>query len=120
MTAKGVFYVFVSVSDLARSKRFYGETLGWKLGTDESDVAGFGFGSGYLVVHAENGSANGKAAASGMHVAVEVDDVNAEHARLRTLGVDVGELRDQPWGERNFHFQDPDGYTWAYGEPKRA
>jgi hypothetical protein len=28
MTAKGVFYVFVSVSDPARSKRFYGETFG--------------------------------------------------------------------------------------------
>jgi len=120
MTAKGVFYVFVSVTDLARSKRFYGETLGWNLGTDEPDVAGFAFGSGYLVVHAERGNANGKHAAGGMHVAVEVQDVNAEHARLRQLGVDVGELRDQPWGERNFYFQDPDGYTWAYGQPKRA
>lgn len=119
MTAKGVFYVFVSVSDLARSKRFYGETLGWKLGTDEPDVAGFAFGSGYLVVHAADGEAHATSA-SGMHVAVEVDDVNAEHARLRKLGVDVGELRDQPWGERNFYFRDPDGYTWAYGQAKRT
>ena len=38
MAAKGVFYVFAFVSDLARSKRFYGETLGWKLSTDEADV----------------------------------------------------------------------------------
>ena len=31
MTTNGVFYVFVLVSDLQRSKKFYGETLGWKL-----------------------------------------------------------------------------------------
>ena len=44
-------------------------------------------------------------------------DVDAEHARLRRLGVPVGELRDQPWGgERNFYFDDPDGYTWAYSQ----
>jgi catechol 2,3-dioxygenase-like lactoylglutathione lyase family enzyme len=29
MTATGIFYVFAFVSDLPRSKRFYGETLGW-------------------------------------------------------------------------------------------
>lgn len=46
MTAKGIFYVFAFVSDLAGSKSFYAETLGWKLGTDEQDVAGFSFGSG--------------------------------------------------------------------------
>ena len=40
MTAKGIFYVFAHVSDLERSKRFYGDTLGWKLGTDEKEVAG--------------------------------------------------------------------------------
>ena len=48
MAIKGIFYVFALVSDMARSKKFYGETLGWKLGTDENDVAGFAFGSGYL------------------------------------------------------------------------
>jgi uncharacterized glyoxalase superfamily protein PhnB len=38
---------------------------------------------------------------------------------LAQLGVRVSELRDQPWGERNFHFDDPDGYVWAYGQPRR-
>ncbi len=53
MAIKGIFYVFALVSDMARSKKFYGEALGWKLGTDENDVAGFAFGSGYLVIHAD-------------------------------------------------------------------
>jgi catechol 2,3-dioxygenase-like lactoylglutathione lyase family enzyme len=116
MAIKGIFYVFAPVSDLARSKKFCGETLGWKLNTDEKDVAGFACGSSYLVIHA------GKAAPGegGMYAAVQVDDVDAEHARLQQRGVAVGELRDQPWGERNFFFSDPDGYTWCYGQATRA
>jgi len=35
MTVQGMFYAFIYVSDLERSKQFYLETLGWKLGTDE-------------------------------------------------------------------------------------
>ena len=119
MAINGVFYVFAHVSDLARSKKFYGETLGWKLSTDEQDVAGFAFGSGYLVIHAENRAAPSQRYAGGMHVEVRVEDADAEHARLKNLGVEVGELHDQPWGERNFEFQDPDGYTWSYGQATR-
>jgi catechol 2,3-dioxygenase-like lactoylglutathione lyase family enzyme len=119
MSAKGIFYVFAQVSDLARSKRFYGGTLGWTLGTDEADVAGFAFGSGYLVLHADDRSADRRCYAGGMRVEVQVEDVDAEHARLSHLCVQVGELRTQPWGERNFAFTDPDGYVWSSGQPLR-
>jgi len=119
MTEKGVFYVFARVSDLGRSKRFYGETLGWRLGTDEEHVAGFAFGSGYLVIHAEDRAPNDRRYAGGMHVEVQAEDVDAEHARLTKLGVAVGALQDQPWGERNFFFEDPDGYPWSYGQARR-
>jgi hypothetical protein len=50
-------------------------------------------------------------------VAVRVDDVAEEHARLRGRGVDVGELSDVPWGERSFSFREPDGYLGSYGQP---
>ncbi len=43
-------------------------------------------------------------------VAFTVDDVNAEHARLKALGaviLDPPETR--PWGARNLRFLDPDG-----------
>jgi catechol 2,3-dioxygenase-like lactoylglutathione lyase family enzyme len=106
MTAKGIFYVFALVSDFARSKRFYGEMLGWTLGTDQQDVAGFSVGTGYLVIHADDRPRDARPYAGGMHVAVQVENVEAEHARLRERGVAVSELRDQPWGERNFYFED--------------
>ena len=120
MAIKGILYVSAYVSDLARSKKFYGETLVWTLNTDEKDVAGFAFGSGYLVIHGPSGDQATKPKAGGMQVEVLVEDVDAEHARLKNLGLDVGEPTDQPWGERNFFFSDPDGYVWSYGQHTRG
>ncbi len=85
----------------------------WKLETNEATVAGLRFGTGYLVLLASEAPA---AQAGGLHVAVSVDDIDGEHARLAAAGVSVSELRTQPWGERNFSFRDPDGYEWSYGQ----
>ncbi len=114
MAVEGIFYVYAKVADLQRAKRFYGEVLGWKLHTDEPQVAGFWFGSGYLVagLDAVRSSDSG-----GMHIAVRVSDIDAEHARLEQRGVQVSPVQRRPWGERNFSFRDPDGYLWEYGEP---
>lgn len=118
MAIKGIFYVFAEVSDLARSKKFYGGTLGWQLNTDEKDVAGFACGNAYLVIHATGNAA--PPAGRTLYVELQVDDVNAEHARLKELGVKVTDPHDQHWGERNFSFVDPDGHTWFYGQSTHA
>ena len=40
----------------------------------------------------------------------EVQDVDAEYERIKTLGVDFAMLpRTHPWGARSFWFRDPDG-----------
>ena len=117
MSAKGVFYIEAFVSDLQRSKAFYGGTLGWKLNTDLPTVAGFFFGTGYLVLLLEGRPPESRQYAGGMHVEVQVEDVAAEHQRLKERGVDVSELSEKPWGERKFTFTDPDGYPWSYGQP---
>jgi uncharacterized glyoxalase superfamily protein PhnB len=93
--------------------------LGWTPGTDESDVAGFSFGSAYLVIHTDDRREEARRYAGGMEVEVRVDDVDAEHERLRKLGVAVSDLEDRPWGERNFSSVDPDGYRWSSGQPKQ-
>lgn len=118
MGARGIFYIFAFASDMERSKRFYKDALGWELGTDEHGVAGFSFGTGYLVLHEDNRPAESRKFAGGLHVEVQVDDAAAERTRLKGLGVAVSELRDEPWGERSFSFADPDGYTWSYGEAR--
>jgi catechol 2,3-dioxygenase-like lactoylglutathione lyase family enzyme len=120
MSVQGLFYVFIYVSDLARSKKFYGETLGWKLGTNEKDVAGFAFGNAYLVIHDDSRKEGKGKYGGGMWAAVQVDDATAEHHALKAKGVKVGEILDQPWGEKQFYFDDPDGYHWSYGQATRS
>jgi catechol 2,3-dioxygenase-like lactoylglutathione lyase family enzyme len=116
MAIEGVFYVFVLVSDLQRAKRFYGDTLGWQLGTDEDRVAGFAFGSGYLVAHVDSREKSAQSHVRDMHVAVRVNGLESEHTRLAGRGVEVTPIQTHPWGERNFSFTDPDGYLWVYSE----
>jgi len=50
MAVKGINCVSARVSDLQRSKKSYGDTLGWELQTDEHGVAGFSLGHSYLVI----------------------------------------------------------------------
>jgi catechol 2,3-dioxygenase-like lactoylglutathione lyase family enzyme len=116
MALQGIFYVHALVSDLARAKRFYGETLGWKLETDQPPVAGFWFGTGYLVAQQDARPARDRRYPGGMHVSVRVDDLDLQHGRLRAAGVVVSAIESRPWGERNFSFSDPDGYVWEYGQ----
>lgn len=111
MAIQGLFYIHIQVVDLARSKAFYGETLGWKLGTDERDVAGLGFGSGYLVITLGEHIGSG-----GVEVCVSVDDLEAQHQRLTQNHVEPTPIETKPWGERSFCFKDPDGYAWRYGQ----
>ena len=48
----------------------------------------------------------------GVWIAIEVDDVDAEHRRIRALGVTLAfELRDEPWGDRHFALADPGGVS---------
>lgn len=49
---------------------------------------------------------NGK----GVYLTIEVDDVNREYNRIKSLGIPVKvELRDEPWGDRHFAIVDPNG-----------
>ncbi len=46
----------------------------------------------------------------GMWVTVDVEDVDTEYTRIRSLGVSIAvELRDEPWGDRHFAVLDPNG-----------
>jgi len=116
MTIEGIFYVYAKVADLERAKKFYGETLGWKLHTNEPEVAGFWFGAGYLVAALGARGTSRQSHRERMHISVRVNDIDAEHARLAERGVQVSPVQRRPWGERNFNFRDPDGYLWEYGE----
>lgn len=47
---------------------------------------------------------------TGMWLTIDVEDAQAEYARLQQAGVPVAmELRDEPWGDRHFVVLDPNG-----------
>jgi catechol 2,3-dioxygenase-like lactoylglutathione lyase family enzyme len=107
------------VSDVDRSKAFYGDTLGWSVDHDHtvSDEVRFvqvtppgsacsiAFGLG--ISEMEPGSLRA--------LQVVVSSADEALADLRGRGVEVSDIDEQPWG-RFVYFSDPDGNSWAVQE----
>ena len=102
---------------LAETKAFYTENLGFGV-TFENEF--------YLLLHTPNHESEisfllpnhpsqqpffhpafeGK----GMFLTIEMEDVDALYADLKAKGVDIKvEIRDEPWGDRHFAVEDPNG-----------
>lgn len=46
----------------------------------------------------------------GVYLTIEVDDVDSLYAALKKKNIEIKiELRDEPWGDRHFAIQDPNG-----------
>jgi len=46
----------------------------------------------------------------GMWVTIDVDDVDVQHERIRSLGIPIAApIRDETWGDRHFVVLDPNG-----------
>jgi len=107
----------VLTEKLAESKAFYTGKLGFGV-TFENEF--------YLLLHTPNRQAelsfllphhptqqpffqqpfNGK----GIYLTIEVDDVDTIYDNLKNQGVEIKvELRDEPWGDRHFAIEDPNG-----------
>jgi predicted enzyme related to lactoylglutathione lyase len=89
---KKVAFTMYQVNDWRRARAFYGETLGLKMGSNASsgDWTEYDLpGGGCLALYA---SKNAKPSAeAGGSVALEVDDLDAECARLKAAGVEFKE-----------------------------
>ena len=45
-----------------------------------------------------------------MYLTIEVDDVDKIYKKLKKNGLPITiEIRDEPWGDRHFAIQDPNG-----------
>jgi PhnB protein len=57
---------------------------------------------------------------SGVLVHVYVDDVDEHFARARDAGATiVDEPKDQPYGDRSYHAEDPEGQSWHFAQHMR-
>jgi glyoxylase I family protein len=109
-------HLFVVVSDLERSKRFYTEILGLQINFE---------GEGYLQLRGEGGFHIGmeqrpaeKVGGKGIEIVILVDDVDRRYAEMAAMGVSfAGPPADQEWGARHAWFEDPDGYPMSIFTP---
>jgi catechol 2,3-dioxygenase-like lactoylglutathione lyase family enzyme len=108
--------VFVPVTDVDRAKAFYVDKVGFNPDHDQRVSEDLRFvqltppGSGCSISIGEGVSDMEPGTQKGLQLVVE--DIEATQTELRSRGLDVGEVDDQPWG-RFLYFQDPDGNSWA-------
>ncbi|MFN8404279.1 MAG: VOC family protein [Anaerolineales bacterium] len=115
--------VTLGVKDFEKSKKFYGETLGWKPASASSDDVAF-FQAGGIVfaiypreklaedalTSAEGSGFAGFTLAYNAGSESEVDEIIAD---LKSKGVKiVKEPQKVFWGGYSSYFADPDGYLW--------
>lgn len=92
--------------DLAASQRFYRDILGLAVYREFAGGEVYFLGNGLLEVSGRSAGAP----PTGLQLWLQVRDVEAEHARLAALGVQVvREPRTEPWGLVEMWVADPDG-----------
>lgn len=110
---------FLGVSAMASAIDFYRDGLGFTLFVNQ---AGYAYLEreqvGLRLLAIDGGSRNPPGCS---HVYIDVRDAGAEFARLRHLldslpAERYGDLKDQPYGQREFWVRDPDGNLITFGE----
>jgi catechol 2,3-dioxygenase-like lactoylglutathione lyase family enzyme len=119
-----VSVITLGVRDLARSRRFYAEELGWPVQQEDDNWVCFLLGGGSTAlalypwdeladdagVAAEGTGFRGVAFAYNVRSEERVDDVLAEAERAGAAI--VRPARRTSWGGYSGYFADPDGYLW--------
>ena len=115
-----------TVGDLARSVRFYTDTLGFIV--DERHTGDNGVLQGVMLKAgvsrlglSQDDWAKGRDRQKGVAVrlwCVTAQDVDALAARVKAAGHTLaGEPADEPWGGRSFAADDPDGFDLTIYQP---
>ena len=109
--------ITLRVTSMARSLRFYRDTLGMKLlyGDVNATFCSFDVNGTYLnlelSVHLD-----GKWG----RIIFYCDDVDEMHGHLKSNGYESPVPKDAPWGERFFHIKDPDGHELSMAQRLKA
>jgi catechol 2,3-dioxygenase-like lactoylglutathione lyase family enzyme len=100
-------HLFMECGDLAKTRWFWAEVIGVEVLEDRGAYIRVGGGGGFSIGIEQ--AAPGRVSGAGPEITVRVDDVDAAVERLREIGVEVTDPRDQPWGARHAWLRDPDG-----------
>lgn len=129
-TVAGKVMPIIAVGSVDTARDFYVNTLGFThmmgvVGKDGGlDFCSVVLGDAQVMfTRGRPAAANAAAGPQAVEIYLEVEDVDALHARLQKKGVRIVDpLTLQWWGDRTFKVQDPNGYVvWFYtnvSEPK--
>jgi catechol 2,3-dioxygenase-like lactoylglutathione lyase family enzyme len=117
--------VSVPVTDPSAAKAFYTETLLFDVMEDQP----MGPDMRWIQLQPKTGGSSialvtwfeGLKPGGQQGLMLHVPDIDAEHARLGGLGVEVSPIDEQPWG-RFTMFKDPDANGWIFAtltEPEK-
>ncbi len=129
--AARVTSVFLYVKDVRRSLEFYNEVVGAEVMQVHAEhenapysLAILRIGQFTLMIHPQEAHAeefNDTRLGVGIHLQLQVDDVDAFHQHCLDQGAILsvsGEPTDQEWGWREFALRDPDGFVWSVYEDR--
>jgi catechol 2,3-dioxygenase-like lactoylglutathione lyase family enzyme len=101
--------VSLMVSDLEKSKVFYGSIPGAILeGQRPGEFARYRIGGG--IVHLVQAHGHGS-----FHIELNADDLAALHQKLTAVGLSPSKPQHHPWGKTDFRLLDPDGNKLEFG-----
>lgn len=112
--------VSIPVSDPAKSKAFYMETLGFSLlrespmGPQQTWIQLEPSGGGATITLVTWFDALKPGGQQGLMLTT--DDIDTRRAELVARGLEITEIQAQPWG-RYAMFRDPDGNGWVLQQP---
>ena len=113
----------LAVREISAAKRFYEEVLHQKVLMDLGEhvsFGGFSLQQGYAaLIGREEGI---KEPSHSFQVYFEVEDLEQAYAEMKALpGLEwVHEIREYPWGQRDFRLYDPDGHVVEVAENMEA
>jgi catechol 2,3-dioxygenase-like lactoylglutathione lyase family enzyme len=106
----GTDFICVPVTDIERSREFYGGVLGLEFGKQWGEMPGFEYETGNLTIALMQSDAFGQEFAPHTHpIALQVDDVAAARGELESKGIEFAQDTLDSGVCHMAFFADPDG-----------
>ena len=119
----------LAVRDMKETIEFYKDTLGFKMGMAFPDPNNPEYadlskdGMVLMFIPAQNvGISSDEKLGTGVNFYFEIDgDIDQYYTELKGKGVQVSvEIKDEPFGIRDFTINDPNGYQLTFNRPAKT